>query len=69
MRLFVALLVLAFSLPAAAQEKKAEQKTDKKVEKKEKTQAKAEPKQDWGRFSSNAKKDEADRAAKAGKKL
>ena len=65
MRLFVALLILAFSLPVAAQEKKAEKKTEKKAEKKttkktEKTQAgtkKAEPKQEWGRFSSNAPKD------------
>ena len=84
MRLFIALLILAFSLPVAAQEKKADKKTtekkaekkaakkaDKKGEKKEKTQAstkKAEPKQEWGRFSSNAKTDEVDRAKKAEKK-
>jgi len=79
MRLFIALLILAFSVPIAAQEKKAEKtttekkadkkadkkaakKAEKKGEKKEKTQAKAEPKQEWGRFSSNAKQDEAARA-------
>ena len=68
MRTFVALLILAFALPVAAQEKKAEKKVQKKkMEKKEKTQA--QPKQDWGRFSSNAKKDEAERARKAEKKL
>jgi choline-glycine betaine transporter len=74
MRFLIVLLVLAFSLPAIAQEKKAEKKTEKKAAKKaEKKPAKktekttAQPKQEWGRFSSNAQKDEKERAQKAAK--
>ena len=52
MRLLLLFLSIVFIAPAMAQEKKAEKKTAKKAEKK-----KAEPKQEWGRFSSNAKKD------------
>ena len=86
MRLLIAFLVLAFSLPVAAQDKKADKKTaaakkaDSKVapakagaqkkadpkkapKKTEKTTA--EPKQDWGRFQAQSKKDENERAAAA----
>ena len=91
MRFLALLLALGFTVPAIAQDKKAEKKAEKKpaaakkadstvapakagaqkkAEKKttkkvEKTTA--EPKQDWGRFQSQAKKDEKD-LAKAAKK-
>jgi len=85
MRFFVVLLIMVFSLPAVAQEKKAEKKpaATKKAEPKKAAPKKAEPKkaevkkatpkkaaepsQDWGRFSTQSKKDEADRAKKAPK--
>ena len=80
MRFFVVLLIMVFSLPAVAQEKKTEKKpaAAKKAEPKKAAPKKAEPKkaapkkaaepsQDWGRFSTQSKKDEADRAKKAPK--
>jgi hypothetical protein len=81
MRLLILLLFVSFTgtllaqekkiekQPAAAKkaEKKAEKKPAKKTDKKEKTQA--QPKQEWGRFSANARKDETVRAQKAEKKL
>ena len=77
MRFFVFLLIVAFTLPVLAQDKKTEKKPAaakkvekkpaKKVEKKEKTQA--QPKQqEWGRFSSQAKNDEKARAEQKAKK-
>ena len=56
MRVFLVLLILAFSLPAAAQEKAVTKNPDKKAQKKAEKK-KPEPKQEWGRFNSNAKKD------------
>jgi len=85
MRFFVVLLIMVFSLPAVAQEKKADKKVEKKApaaakkaEPKKAAPKKAEPKkaapkkaaepsQDWGRFNTQSKKDEADRAKKAPK--
>ena len=76
MRTLIAFLVLALALPVFAQDQKAEKKTEKKAAKKANKKAPvkktekttAEPKQDWGRFQSQSKKDEAQRAADAAKK-
>ena len=70
MRLFLFLLMIGFTVPAVAQEKKAEKKpaAAKKAEPKKAAPKKAEPKkaapkkaaepsQDWGRFNAGSKKD------------
>ena len=82
MRLLLLSVLLAFSWPLAAQEKKADSKTvmkkapaAKKTDQKKKAEPKkaqtkktVEPSQDWGRFQTQAQKDEKERAQKAAKK-
>ena len=80
MRAFLVFLLLSFSVPVIAQQDKVQKKSmgAKKApakvapakagaQKKSAAAKKQEPSQDWGRFQSQSRKDEKERAAKAKK--